>query len=98
MRLIERAAGVGPKQASMFLRNIGFCFDLAVIDIHVLRFLSLEFDSTLDASSIASLRRYEILEERFRELAIRYATVPAYLDTAAWVVMRTLSSNGAEWA
>lgn len=90
--LIARAAGIGPKQASMFLRNIGFTHDLAVIDAHVLRYLVLigEWPAP-GVNGVDSLRKYEAIEERFRCLAAELGTVPAYLDTAIWVVMRALA-------
>ena len=39
--LIADMPGLGPKQASMFLRNIGISYELAIIDTHVLRFLNI---------------------------------------------------------
>ena len=36
--LIRHIWGFGPKQASLFLRRIGYCADLAVLDVHVLVF------------------------------------------------------------
>src|SRR3989338_7031974 len=38
--IISRALGIGPKQASLFLRNIGYADDLAILDTHVLKFMS----------------------------------------------------------
>ncbi len=97
-RLIERAWGVGPKQASMFLRNIGFSLDLAVIDVHVLRYLAATSDWAVPSSSeVSSLKRYEMVEERFQQLAKALGTRPGYLDTAVWVVMRTLRREEPRW-
>ncbi|MEA4967094.1 MAG: hypothetical protein VB048_03105, partial [Bacteroidaceae bacterium] len=39
--LISICVGMGYKQSSMFLRNIGFCFDLAIIDTHIIDYLKL---------------------------------------------------------
>ena len=87
--LVDRACGVGPKQASMFLRNIGFTHSLAVIDTHVLRYLSLVGHCCLPTrSGIGSLRTYESIESRLRRIAEEFGTVPGRLDTAIWVVMR----------
>ncbi len=41
-QLISDIPGLGPKQASMFLRNIGMSYDLAILDVHVLRFLKIQ--------------------------------------------------------
>ncbi len=38
-QIIETFPGIGLKQASMFLRNIGACQNLSVIDVHVLFYL-----------------------------------------------------------
>ena len=38
--LVERAPGLGPKQASMFVRNVGLSYDLAILDRHVLNYMT----------------------------------------------------------
>ena len=35
--IVRTVLGIGPKQASLFLRNVGYTDDLAILDIHVLR-------------------------------------------------------------
>jgi N-glycosylase/DNA lyase len=82
----------------MFLRNIGFSLDLAVIDVHVLRYLAATSDWAVpSASEVSSLKRYEMVEERFQQLAKALGTRPGYLDTAVWVVMRTLRREEPRW-
>jgi N-glycosylase/DNA lyase len=82
----------------MFLRNIGFSLDLAVIDVHVLRYLAATGDGAVPSPrDVSSLKRYEIVEERFQQLAKALGTLPGYLDTAVWVVMRTLRREEAGW-
>jgi N-glycosylase/DNA lyase len=86
--LISDISGIGPKQASMFLRNCGVTFELAVLDSHVLRFLSLQAlvdDVTL---SIGSISGYEVTEQ----VAISYAASIGYpvgfVDWAIWATMK----------
>ena len=37
-RLASEVSGVGPQQASLFLRNIGYAASVAALDIHVLTY------------------------------------------------------------
>ena len=37
-RLASEVSGLGPKQASLFLRNIGYAANVAVLDVHVLTY------------------------------------------------------------
>ena len=86
--LISEISGIGPKQASMFLRNIGLSHDLAILDTHLLRYL--EMQSLLDQErlKVGSLPNYE----RTEQVAIKYADSlgypVGYLDWAIWATMR----------
>lgn len=87
-RLIQDLPGVGPKQASMFLRNAGVTYDLAVLDRHVLRYMSMAGLAADDVLKSAPLRSYEIAEDCLRAHA-RWLRVPVgILDWAIWIVMR----------
>jgi N-glycosylase/DNA lyase len=82
----------------MFLRNIGFTQNLAVIDTHVLRYLAAVGQRcSPQRPGIASLRKYEIIESRLRRIAEEFGTDPGRLDTAIWVVMRLVPREPA-WA
>jgi N-glycosylase/DNA lyase len=86
--LIEIASGIGPKQASLFLRNIGFANELAILDSHVLRFMDyLKIAKTVPAY-IASLTSYEKTESKLRNYAEDKDIEMSCLDTAIWIVMR----------
>ena len=37
--MVEDLPGFGPKQASMFLRNVGLSYDLAILDRHTVQFM-----------------------------------------------------------
>jgi N-glycosylase/DNA lyase len=86
--LIETAAGIGPKQASLFLRNIGFANDLAILDSHVLRFMDYVKIAKILPDSISSITSYEKTESKLRNYAEDKEIEMSCLDTAIWIVMR----------
>lgn len=96
-QLIATCDGVGPKQASLFLRNVGFSGDVAILDTHIIRYMSLMGLDIRMGSSGFSIQLYEEGECSFRQHALRCGFTTAVFDTAVWVVMRTLSSKGTKW-
>ena len=92
--LVNDIPGLGPKQASMFLRNIGRSYDLAILDTHVLRFMDMQELLPIGQASIGTIRGYEKAEE----IAIDYAKLnghPAgYLDLAIWATMKAAREMG----
>ena len=88
MRIISTAVGIGPKQASLFLQNIGYADDLAILDVHVLRYMFLQGFLPRATIGTAHIANYEKAEERLREYAEKMGMSVSRLDTAVWVVMR----------
>jgi N-glycosylase/DNA lyase len=86
--IVEKASGIGPKQASMILRNIHFCDELAILDSHLMCFMRLRGIADLEPNRISTLAGYEAAERRFLNYARRTGWAPAVLDQAIWVVMR----------
>lgn len=85
---VENAPGIGPKQASMFLRNTGVTYELAVLDRHVLNYmaaLGLYEDQRPFISGLPKYRRHEVDLRRHAE-SLGYAV--GLLDWAIWIVMR----------
>ncbi len=80
--------GMGPKQSSLFLRNIGFSDMLAVLDRHVLSYMSIMGLLDEQTSSVSSLQKYERLEERLSNYASYLGENLQNLDLSIWVVMR----------
>ncbi|MEM3065313.1 MAG: hypothetical protein QW177_08065 [Candidatus Nitrosotenuis sp.] len=85
---VNQISGLGIKEASHFLRNIGFTKSLAIIDVHVLTFLK-EFSLVdFDANSSLTLQRYLRLEKTLRNFAEYHGFDLALFDLAVWHYMR----------
>jgi N-glycosylase/DNA lyase len=86
--LISNAVGIGPKQASLFLRNIGYADNLAILDVHVLRYMSLLHLFSFPVKNIGITSIYERVESILRKYAETLNTKLSNLDLAIWIVMR----------
>lgn len=85
--LVHLIPGLGPKQASLFLRNSGLSADIAVLDRHVLRYM--------DWVGVGGSRwpprdlsEYERLEVALRAHALSFGYDLATFDLAVWVTVR----------
>jgi len=85
--LVANVSGLGPKQASMFLRNIGFSYDLAVLDRHVLRYMCALRIST-DGRGQGGFEAYRQREATLAAHAYQLGFRVGLLDWAIWIVMR----------
>jgi N-glycosylase/DNA lyase len=81
--------GLGIKQASMFLRDIGYSDRLCVIDTHILWYCS-----RLAGRKLSTLtpKRYEELEEYLLGESTRLNVPPNTLDTVIWTAVRTFKA------
>ncbi|MDR0701831.1 MAG: hypothetical protein LBF61_05370 [Azoarcus sp.] len=86
--LTQYVWGFGPKQASLFLRRVGYCADLAVLDVHVLDYLKLSRGLSLSPSKLGRLSFYEQVEDTFREIAAEFGHSVGCVDLATWLTMR----------
>lgn len=93
--LVSEAPGIGPKQASMFLRNIGKSYDLAILDRHVLEYMVLTGLRTLRDGAVNSLARYGSAERVLRGHAADTRCAVGIMDWAIWIVMRVAKRDGA---
>ncbi len=83
--LVRSVKGLGYKEASHFLRNIGRGLHLAILDRHILRWMArLRLINSYPKS--LSRRRYIELETRFRWLARYLGMLPAELDLLLWAM------------
>ncbi|MDE2664212.1 MAG: hypothetical protein OXI39_14595 [Gemmatimonadota bacterium] len=89
--------GIGPKQASLYLRTIGFARRLAVLDVHVLTYLHWIGIIESGVRTINTLSRYEGLEELFMAYADKRGYSPAAFDMAVWLVVRTAKRETTLW-
>ncbi len=86
--LVKHIPGAGPKQASMFLRNAGLTYSLAILDRHVLNYMSALGISDHTQPYVSGLSTYLRLEQSLREHATRIGYEVGLLDWAIWIVMR----------
>ncbi|MDP1611185.1 MAG: hypothetical protein Q8M11_09000 [Sulfuritalea sp.] len=86
--LVSRIPGFGPKLASMFLRNCGLSYDLAVLDTHTLRFMVMRGLLSTGSNSVTTLGRYEKTEFHAVAYAASLGHPVGYLDWAIWATMR----------
>ena len=91
--LVDNVPGLGPKQASMFLRNTGISYDLAVLDRHVLHYMNALGISDKRTKSISALDEYCLEEDALRQHAEELGYSVGMLDWAIWIVMRVVKKQ-----
>ncbi len=90
--LAKNIPGIGIKESSHFLRNIGYSDTLAIIDIHVLNYLKQNrFVDPLDVPNLTN-SKYEKLEKILQNLAEFHGLNLGILDLAIWHYMRNKMS------
>jgi len=80
--------GLGPKQTSMMLRNLGISLDLAVIDRYVLRFMQSVRLVGAETRLPTSFPEYERIENRLAEYARSLGYSLGCMDWAIWATMK----------
>lgn len=96
-RLASEVTGLGPKQASLFLRNIGYAAHVAVLDIHVLTYMNWVGLTEGAIKSVPTLPKYEALEDAFIEHAYSFGQTPDRFDLAVWVVVKVAKEEQRTW-
>lgn len=85
--LVALLPGIGPKQASLLLLNLGVTDDLAVLDRHVLRYMT--WIEVIDSDRPPrGLREYEAAEAKFRAHAGALGHSVVDVDRAVWLTSR----------
>jgi N-glycosylase/DNA lyase len=79
--LVHNIKGIGYKEASHFLRNIGFD-GVAILDRHILRLLA--EDARIVMPSTLTPKRYLAIEQVVLDLSRELALSPAELDLYLW--------------
>jgi len=88
--IINYSYGLGPKQASMFLRNIGYHTEFAVLDKHVINYMKLMGLTTVSEASFSNISVYQKIEMQLKLYAESFNLNLLHLDLAIWTTMRTL--------
>jgi N-glycosylase/DNA lyase len=96
-KLALEVSGLGPKQASLFLRNIGYTADIAVLDIHILTYMAWLGLTETPIRTVPTVQRYEILEKIFIEHAYSLGYPPEHFDLAIWVVVKVARREQRTW-
>jgi N-glycosylase/DNA lyase len=89
--LVKNAPGLGPKQASMFLRNCSGAYDLAIIDRHVLTYMEmagLRRSNTHVPARYAEYVEYELI---LKSHSRANGYMLGLFDYAVWIVMRIVA-------
>lgn len=86
--LTDNIIGFGPKQASLFLRRIGYSSQLAVLDTHILDYLRITRGIKPKLSALSRIPSYEEIEHKFIDIASEFNHIVGNVDLAVWVTMR----------
>lgn len=97
-RLVSEVLGLGPKQASLFLRNIGYAMHIAVLDSHVLTYMRWVGLTKRLIKTVPTLQKYETLENTFIDHAYSLGYTPDRFDLAVWVVVKVAKEELKIWA
>lgn len=81
--LVKNVKGLGYKEASHFLRNIGLGEDLAILDRHVLKNL-LRYGVIREIPRTRTKKNYLRIEERMKKFAKQIRVPLAELDLLFW--------------
>jgi len=79
--LIAEVRGVGPKEASHFLRNIGYT-DFAILDFHIINVLVK--NGVIEKPKTITMRRYLEIEKLLKRIAQKANLNLAELDLYLW--------------
>lgn len=80
--LVKNVKGLGLKEASHFLRNVGY-FDLAILDRHIQRVM-LEYGMITILPRSMTKKNYLVMEEKLKTLAEEITLPIGVLDLYLW--------------
>jgi len=81
--LVANVKGMGYKEASHFLRNVGFGDDIAILDRHILKNLA-KYGVIEEAPRSLTDKKYLEIEQKMREFASAVGVPLAHLDLLFW--------------
>jgi len=91
--IIRICPGIGPKQASHFLKNIGYTDNVAILDRHIIKYLELSKGINITGYSVSRIEKYEEIESQFIRLAGSFGFSASIVDQSLWFVMRSLNGR-----
>lgn len=81
--LVKNVKGIGYKEASHFLRNIGFGKDLAILDVHILKNM-VKYGIIKEVPRSITGTTYELLEKKLKKFSESIEIPMAELDLLFW--------------
>lgn len=91
--LIEICPGIGPKQSSHFINNIGLTKEMAVLDRHILKYLEISSGKSLYQNNVSKIEKYEETEKHFIEVSRQFGFPTFIVDQSIWFIMRALNGR-----
>ncbi|HPN73055.1 MAG TPA: N-glycosylase/DNA lyase [Candidatus Omnitrophota bacterium] len=82
-RLVNKVKGIGYKEASHFLRNIGHGSDIAILDVHIIKNM-IRYGLIEDKPSCISRGCYMDMEEKLRAFSKKTAIPMDEMDILFW--------------
>lgn len=86
--LASNVSGIGLKQASHFLRNVGYSSSLAIIDSHVITFLAEVGVISQEKINVVTPKMYITFERILKNLCEGFGFNLSIFDMAIWRCMR----------
>ena len=84
--LVKNVKGIGWKEASHFLRNVGFC-NFAILDRHILKILFKSgYIDTIPKSW--NKKKYLSIENTFKKLSEEFGECPGKFDLYIWYYLK----------
>ncbi|OQY08691.1 MAG: DNA lyase [Fusobacteriia bacterium 4572_132] len=81
--LVKNIKGIGFKEASHFLRNVGFYKDIAILDRHILRNL-VYLNVIEEVPKTLTKKKYLEIEEKMKKESDKLGISMEYLDLVLW--------------
>ncbi len=91
--LIKTCSGLGPKQSSHFLRNIGYTEKVAVIDRHIIKYIEASQGTPISKQKLGCVDSYEKIESTFHLLVKKFEYSASIVDQAMWFVIRNIRTE-----
>ena len=81
--LVNEVKGIGLKEAGHFLRNIGLCRDITILDRHILKNLK-RFSVIEDIPASITPSKYFDIEKKMIRFSEKIGIPPDHLDLLFW--------------